>query len=469
MFREIDLRKIGMLDRAFKSRWFQPALLWINLVAFIIFIFSGFFGTPIGNRNSAIVVIWILWFFVLAAFMIPLGGRIWCMFCPIPAPAEWLQRRSFVSVNSKSLNLGIEWPSRLDNIWLQNFGFLAIASFSPIIFYYPAATAIVLLIFIAVAIVVGLVFTNRGKVGRIFCRFLCPLGGFIALYSLTGALDVRHRDANICKNCKLKTCIKGNEKGYGCPWFLYPGGKKRNAYCNLCTECIKACAYDNQTMKIRRFGEDILKERHLDEAFKSHILLGSSFVYSTAYFAWFQGVKDVSVAIKGTLIADPLNVRGIVLFALILLSATLVFAPAIFLLFASLSKKLAKTEKSVKEIFVDYSYALIPLGLAGWIGFMIYMIMINGSYIVSIISDPFGWGWNLFGTADYKWRPYFTSLVPYAVFTAVMAGVIFATILGWKISLENSKTKSRALKAMIPIALFYSLVAGGFAYLYVMP
>lgn len=40
-------------------------------------------------------------------------------------------------------------------------------------------------------------------------------------------------------------------------------------------------------------------------------------------------------------------------------------------------------------------------GLLAWIAFSVPLIFVNGSYIISVISDPFGWGWNLFGTADF--------------------------------------------------------------------
>lgn len=464
-----DLFRIGFIKKMMKSRWFQPALIWINLTVFVVFILAGLFGSPIGNRNSAIALIWIFWFFLLVALLIPVGGRAWCMMCPLPAPSEWIQRRALVNKNGEPKNLGIKWPKKLDNIWIQNIGFLAVAGFSPVIFYYPSATAIALLIFVVLAVITGLIFVNRGKVGRVFCRYICPLGGFIGLYSLLGAVEVKHRDPSICKTCKYKTCIKGNDKGYSCPWFQYPGGMKRNAYCGLCTECIKTCANDNMTFKTRTFGLDLLKKRKMDEAYKSFIMLGSVFVYSIAYFAWFGEFKDISHVIQGLFISDPWRLDRLMWFVLLLLGATLFLMPTVHYVFAWLTKKFGgETKKSVKELFVDYSYALVPLGMAGWIGFMLYMIMINGSYIVALASDPLGWGWDLLGTADYHWRPYFTGLLPYILLMIFLAGTVLTTYVGWKISLENFVSRGKALKAMMPMTLFFIAITSGFVYLYVM-
>lgn len=467
---DFDLLRIGFIKKMVKSRWFQPVLIWINLAVFVVFIMAGLFGSPIGNRNAAIVLIWIFWFFLLVAFLIPIGGRAWCMMCPLPAPAEWIQRRSLVNKYGEPRSLGIKWPRRLDNIWLQNLGFLAVAGFSPIIFYYPAATAIALLTFMVLAVITGLVFVSRGRVGRVFCRYICPLGGFIGLYSLLGAVEVKHRNHGICKTCKFKKCIKGSPKGYSCPWFQYPGGMKRNAYCGLCTECIKTCAYDNMTFKTRFFGVDLLKKRKMDEAYKSFIMLGSVFVYSAVYFAWFGELKDVSQVIQGLFISDPWRLDRLMWFILLLLGSTLFLMPTLHCAFTWLARKLAgATDKSLKELFVDYAYALVPLGMAGWIGFMLYMIMINGSYIVALVSDPLGWGWDLLGTADYAWRPYFTGLLPYLLLAIFLGGAVLATYVGWRISLENFSSRRRAFRAMMPITSFIIVLSSGFVYLYVMP
>jgi hypothetical protein len=264
--------------------------------------------------------------------------------------------------------------------------------------------------------------------------------------------------------------MKGNEKGYGCPWFNYPGGMKRNAYCGLCTECIKTCANDNMTFKSRIFGQDLLKEGHMDEAFKSFIMLGAVFVYTIAYFGWWEFWKDISHVIEGALITDPLRLDRLLMFATFLWGLTLVVVPGVHLGVTWLSKKAANAkEVPLKKLFIDYAYALVPISLAGWIAFMLYLIMIQGSLIVAIISDPFGWGWDLFGTTNFPWKPYFTGWVPYIMLFIFLTGAALSTRLGWKISLKTFGTKDKALRAMMPLTIFLIGVTSAFTYLYVMP
>ena len=86
---------------------------------------------------------------------------------------------------------------------------------------------------------------------RVFCRYVCPVGGFIGLYSLASGLELRVKDQNVCLNHKTKDCVVGNSCGYGCPWMVYPGKLERNAACGLCTECIKTCTEDNIALNLK--------------------------------------------------------------------------------------------------------------------------------------------------------------------------------------------------------------------------
>jgi len=46
-------------------------------------------------------------------------------------------------------------------------------------------------------------------------------------------IEVRSKDGRVCAACKTKDCVTGNEKGYGCPIYEYPGGMKNNTNCKL--------------------------------------------------------------------------------------------------------------------------------------------------------------------------------------------------------------------------------------------
>lgn len=469
-FWNYDLMDLKWGRSILKSRMFQPALIILNLFIFFVLIMAGLVGTPIGNQNAAIIMIWIFWFFLLIAVMIPFGGRLWCIMCPLPAPGEWLSRVGIArKVRERCITWGKKWPKRLDNIWLQNFGFLTVATLSPIILTRPEATSYLLLLMIALGLIFSLVFVKQNRAGRVFCKYLCPVGGFIGLYSLMGALEVKVKDGAVCKAHKEKPCLTGNADGWGCPWYEYPGNMDRNLYCGLCAECIKTCTKDNIAFRTRPFGLDLLKKRKVDEAFKSFIMLASALMFITVFFGWWGSWKDIANPIDGLFVAGPVQWKNLALYALSLWGASLLVFPLVHLLFSWLSKKASGVKAvSTRTLFLDYAYALVPLGLMAWIAFVLGMIMVNGAYVVSVISDPFGWGWNLFGTADYSWRAYFPDLVPHLQMILLLIGLAGTTYAGYRVSIANFGEKFRALRAMFPISVLFIAVTGLYMYLFVM-
>ncbi len=475
-----DLLENTLIRRLAHSRVLRPALLLTTLAFFVLIIIAGFIGSPVGSSNVAIVFVWIFWFALLILIFLPFG-RLWCMICPLPAPAEWISRGTIIKKSDRIINLGIRWPRQLDNIWLQNISFLTVAIFSPLILTRPDVSALVLLLFIILAIVFDITF-KKGRPGKIFCRYVCPLGGFIGIYSYLGAVEVRVKDENICKSkcqfcgkspeevcmaCGHKACINGSEKGDGCPWLIYPGGLRRNAYCGVCLECIKSCTYSNMTLKTRWFGDDLLVERRMDEAFKGFIMLGSAMVYSASYFGWWKGLKELINFSDSVFLSTELYWSRIATFAMLLVGLCVVVLPMLHLGFSWMSKAWGERDVSLKQTFIDYAYGTIPLGYMAWAAFSISMIMVNGSYIISTLSDPFGWGWNIFNTAGYKWAPYQTGLLPYIQMIMLLGGCLLAVNVIWNVSLEDFK--ENAIKAAIPMTLFYALLTSFLMFLFVMP
>ena len=123
-----DFLSIGLIKRMLKSRLFQTTIILPSLFVFMVLIWAGFVGTPVGGQNATIMMVWVFWFGLLAILLIPFGGRLWCMLCPLPSAGEWISRGTVIGLTKKGHNRGIKWPLRLDNIWIQNIGFMVVAS-----------------------------------------------------------------------------------------------------------------------------------------------------------------------------------------------------------------------------------------------------------------------------------------------------------------------------------------------------
>ena len=105
---------------------------------------------------------------------------------------------------------------------------------------------------------------------------------------------------------------------------------------------------------------------------------------------------------------------------------------------------------------------LVPLGLAAWIAFSLSFVLINFSYVWPLLSDPFGWGWDLFGTAGLPWTPYLSGLVPILQVPVLLVGLVGAINLAIKTARYQ---ESRPLAAL-PVIGFCALTTAGFLWLY---
>jgi polyferredoxin len=176
----------------------------------------------------------------------------------------------------KPRRFNLRWPNKLRNIWLQNLTFTLVALFSTVILTTPKVTAVVLAAMLFLAVGMSIVFERRT-----FCRYLCPVSGFIGLYAQTAPVELRVKNKQVCITCKGKPCYNGSAAGYGCPWDVFPSGLTKNTYCGLCMECLRTCPNDNIAINLRPFAADLAQpSRKMDEAFKAFIMLGAAMVYA---------------------------------------------------------------------------------------------------------------------------------------------------------------------------------------------
>ncbi len=448
-----ELTKFKLVRALFKSRWFPFIPILINFFVFTIILIAGFVGGySSGNYNFGIMIVWILWWVLLMLIMVPFFGRFWCMVCPFPMLGDWLQRFRLIQViRQKSWGLNKRWPNEIRNLWPLVILFFVSTWFSGFFTVRPYATFLFLALIIGSATIVAVIYEKRT-----FCLFMCPVSGFQGLYSNFALCEVRVKDLKICDAHSPKTCVVGNEEGYGCPWMEQPYDMNRNTYCGLCLECFKSCPYDNMAFNVRPFGADLLVERKrtddkfnrrgLDEAFKALTMVGIFIVF----FKAFQGPSgQFKEMIRAT------TLRGYIGY---IAEATLIdflIIPASFLLFAFLSKWLSRDrEVKLKEVFVNFSYCLIPIGLAVWAAYSIGIILPNGSYLLHILSDPFAWGWDLFGTAHSPWKPVFTGAMPYVQIATILAGLLFALDYGFKFARKTFASMSMAKRGWVPMLIY---------------
>src|SRR5574341_383389 len=431
MMSRFELTRLPVIKSTVKNRWPQPAVFIVMLAGYLFAILAGLIGTPVGSRNFSIVFVWIAWWAMLILVAVPFFGRGWCAICPIPLPGEWLQRGAVLSPSAKKpRRINLRWPKFLRNIWLQNISFVLLALFSSILLTTPNITGIILAVMLFAAIGLSMVFERRA-----FCRYLCPVGGFIGLYSQAAPVELRIKDKRVCVTCEGKPCYNGSDAGYGCPWDVFPGGLTRNTYCGLCLECIRTCPHDNIAINLRPFSADLAQpSARLDEAFKAFIMLGSALIYAGILLGPWGALKDA---------AYHVGTGAWFLYAAVFLGIIFIVLPSLFALCALHSGNI----NTFKKRFAILSSSLIPLGLMLWIAFSLSFVLTNVTYILASLSDPLGLGWNLFATANAAWRPMLANaLAPAQALTLVLG-------LAWSARAAQTAAKEAQVSS-IPVIVY---------------
>jgi hypothetical protein len=73
---------------------------------------------------------------------------------------------------------------------------------------------------------------------------------------------------------------------------------------------------------------------------------------------------------------------------------------AAYLASSWLAKTLTRSPRSLRELSLCFAYSLVPIALVYNVTHYYTLILTQGVQIVRLASDPFGAGWNLFGTAS---------------------------------------------------------------------
>jgi len=78
---------------------------------------------------------------------------------------------------------------------------------------------------------------------------------------------------------------------------------------------------------------------------------------------------------------------------------------AIYLLFVWLMKIFTASQRTVHDLALQFAFTLIPIAFVYNITHYYTLLVAQGPAIITMISDPFGLGWNLFGTARWYFSP----------------------------------------------------------------
>lgn len=381
-----DLLDIYYFNNLVKNKLFKPAVNFLFFIVLLIILYYGLLSEPDlrfhGGIPFATTMIWDLWHPILA-FTIIFFGRLWCFACPMGAVSDWTQ--SVFSLKKK-------YPEKYRNLWIAVILFLVIFAAERHFFMFtrnPPNTAMLLLFFTGLAVVMGAIFEKRS-----FCRYICPIGLVLGVFSMLSIIELRCKSKKTCSDHNIKECVVGSRSGKGCPAGEFPQTMERNNYCIMCMECVNSCSKDNIRISPRLPGADIIKSRktHLDEAYLVHgIIIIFLFVMAMERFEFRNIIINfVRSSAPFDYIANYAffagyyrNMWAIIIFSLITLGA----AGLMYL-----STKVF-SGGNTKQKFIDLSYAFVPLALSVYLAENTFRLVKGMFLITATIGKLFGSVW----------------------------------------------------------------------------
>ncbi len=140
-------------------------------------------------------------------------------------------------------------------------------------------------------------------------------------------------------------------------------------------------------------------------------------------------------------------------------TAWLLVSPLLYLLtylvFLLASRCFVTNAPGLRQLALHFAPSLLPIAVVYHVSHYFTLIETQGIKIISLASDPFGWGWNLFGTANWLQR----NFVPDAAFVwhaqvgLIIAGHVLSVWMAHLIALRVIPDRRQALLSQVPMLL----------------
>jgi polyferredoxin/transcriptional regulator with AAA-type ATPase domain len=258
------LRSLPNLRKFLRSDiWPDKINFQFTVYGFAALVFLLFVGPQDRDHNFGLNAFWCYWW-PLSFIAYPFLGRVWCSICPFMIYGELVQ-----AVRKATGAKLMKWPKEtMDRYgaWFLFWLFAVILVWEEVWdLPHEAALSSWLLLLITFGAMVGSFFFER----RIWCRYLCPIGGMNGLFAKLSMTELRARQGVCSAECSTYTCYKGGpavapegQDSVGCPVYSHPAQLNDNRNCVLCMECLKACPHRSIEFRFRVPGADLWDGTH---------------------------------------------------------------------------------------------------------------------------------------------------------------------------------------------------------------
>ena len=129
------------------------------------------------------------------------------------------------------------------------------------------------------------------------------------------------------------------------------------------------------------------------------------------------------------------------------------FYLAVYLAFIWLMKRAVRSERTLRELALDFTFCLVPIAFVYHVTHYYTLLLTQAPAIVPLVSDPFGWGWDLFGTARRGPNPVIVPAdwVWHTQVALILVGHVVSVYLAHAKALELFPRTGRAVWSQLPM------------------
>jgi len=366
---------------------------------FLLTIGAGLFGVQDAYRNLITTMVWIIWWVGLA-FVCALVGDLWALVNPLRTIYGWAEKLFAAMTGGRRLSLGLAYPRAL-GAWPAVLLFFLFA-WAELVWQDRDVPA-----FLARAVLGYALFTWAAMLlfgrdtwlekGEAFSVAFGVLARFAPLHAEAGRLELRPPGAGLLVREPVSV-----------------------SYLAFVLLMLSTVMFDG-------FIETPLMQRIDTEIERSPLLARWLFELSE----W--GLSETQVVY----------------------TAALAFFPLVFLAAYWASSwamvRSARSPGPAWQAGCAFVLTLVPIAVAYHLSHYFSLLLTAGQFIIPLASDPFGYGWNLFGTAGYKVdlaivSPY---VFWYGAVTLIVIGHVIAVVLAHVVALRMFP--ARAIQSQVPM------------------
>jgi hypothetical protein len=412
-----DLLRVVPFRAVFASRPFLLGVRLLSAALFVLVVAAGLFGERYPTENFAPTFVWIVWWVGLA-FACAFVGNLWELVNPWKILFGWADGLARRLGAEKGLALNEPYPASW-GVWPAAALYLGFAWVELVFWgsYDPFYLAALVLLYS------GITFCGMVLFGEeTWLRRGEAFSVFFGLLSRFAPTEVRVKEPAACRD---RAACAGSTEGE----------------CVNCYGCFERAAPENRELNLRPPAVGLSRPERVPAG-------GVAFVVLVLASVTFDGLLETPLwgafreLLPGFAAVETLG----------LVVAPLAFG-ALYLLFVWLSGLFGGGGPALGSLAAGYVFSLVPIAIAYHAAHYLTYLLVQGQTIFGLVSDPFGFGWDLFGTAGYEPDPGVVGagLVWYSQVGLIVAGHVVAVYLAHLVSLRYFDSPRSALRSQYPV------------------